>query len=220
MLARAVRIVNFRLLIRLALLVAVLVLLHQGGERLQSWLELHLNPWLERWGLVFYVLALLLYALLLSFPFVPGVELGWALMMLLGVPGVIAVYLATVLGLALSFLVGRQLPLGWVCGLLGWLHLHRAEALVLRFQSLDTVGRLRLLLTRAPARVVPLLLRHRYLALAVAFNLPGNTLLGGGGGIGLLAGLSRLFALSHYLLTVTVAVAPVPVLVLVWHGLR
>lgn len=60
---------------------------------------------------------------------------------------------------------------------------------------------------------MPRLLRHRYLALAVALNLPGNTLLGGGGGIALMAGLSGLYPMPAYLTTVAIAVAPVPLLV-------
>jgi hypothetical protein len=70
------------------------------------------------------------------------------------------------------------------------------------------------LLQIAPTRVVPFLLRHRYLALALAFNLPGNALIGGGGGIALLAGLSRQFRYPHYLLMLCLAIAPVPVLLL------
>jgi hypothetical protein len=64
--------------------------------------------------------------------------------------------------------------------------------------------------------VVPFLLRHRYLALAIALNLPGNFLLGGGGGIALLAGVSRLYAVPGFLATVTCAVAPVPLAVLMF----
>jgi hypothetical protein len=47
----------------------------------------------------------------------------------------------------------------------------------------------------------------------VALNLPGNTLLGGGGGIALMAGLSGLYPMPAYLTTVAIAVAPVPLLV-------
>ena len=62
----------------------------------------------------------------------------------------------------------------------------------------------------APRRLVPFSICHRYLAIAFAFNLPGNALIGGGGGIALLAGLSGLFSLSGYLIAVCIAVLPVP----------
>jgi hypothetical protein len=61
---------------------------------------------------------------------------------------------------------------------------------------------------------VRFLVRHRYLAVAIALNMPGNLMIGDGGGIALAAGFSRLFSLSWFALTVAVAVAPVPIVVL------
>jgi uncharacterized integral membrane protein len=46
-------------------------------------------------------------------------------------------------------------------------------------------------------------------------NLPGNSVLGGGGGIAALCGLSRQFYWWRYVLTLIVATAPIPLLVLV-----
>ena len=43
--------------------------------------------------------------------------------------------------------------------------------------------------------------------------MPGNVLIGGGGGIAMVAGLSRLYSLAGFLLAVGVAVAPVPLAV-------
>jgi hypothetical protein len=207
-------------LLRVLLLVGVLVLIHQVGEDLVYVARSHLDSWqVQHRGWLLYAIGFALYALLLSLPFVPGVELGWALMMLLGVEGVIGAYLATLAGLSLSYAVGNRIPLEVIARLLRWLHLFRAAAWLGRLEPLDAAQGLDLLIARAPARIVPHLLRHRYLALVVAFNLPGNILLGGGGGIGLLAGLSRLFTLPKYLLTVCLAVAPVPLLMLVYHNL-
>ncbi len=67
-----------------------------------------------------------------------------------------------------------------------------------------------LMLDRSPKRFFPFLLRHRYLALMAAVNLPGNIVIGGGGGIALIAGLSRLFFPSVFVLTVAIAISPVP----------
>ena len=74
--------------------------------------------------------------------------------------------------------------------------------------------RLQFLLQNASSRIVPFLLRHRFLALMVALNLPGNALVGGGGGICLVAGFSRLFTLPRFALAIAAAVAPVPLMVL------
>jgi hypothetical protein len=57
------------------------------------------------------------------------------------------------------------------------------------------------------------LLRHRYLALALALNPPGNVVLGGGGGVALAAGCNRPFSLPGVALTVALATAPAPLAV-------
>ena len=70
------------------------------------------------------------------------------------------------------------------------------------------------LLETAPSKVVPYLLEHRYLMIAIILNLPGNALIGGGGGIGLVAGMSRLYPFPKYLLLVGLAITPLPLLFL------
>jgi hypothetical protein len=97
-------------------------------------------------------------------------------------------------------------------GLLDILGLDRARDLVLGMAPLGPAARQALLLERAPSRLLPVLLRHRYLTLAAAFNLPGNSLIGGGGGIALVAGMSGLYGTAPYVATVALAVAPVPLL--------
>jgi len=49
--------------------------------------------------------------------------------------------------------------------------------------------------------------------LALLINLPGNSLIGGGGGILLVAGPSRLFSLPALVVTLILATAPVPLAV-------
>jgi len=51
--------------------------------------------------------------------------------------------------------------------------------------------------------------RYRYLALAVLLNVPGNAVIGGGGGIAMLVGMTRLFSFPAYIATVVLAVSPV-----------
>jgi len=74
--------------------------------------------------------------------------------------------------------------------------------------------RLRFLLQSAPTRIVPFLLRYRYLIIGILFNLPGNALIGGGGGIGLIAGMSKLFPFPKYLLLICLAITPGPIIFL------
>ena len=154
------------------------------------------------------------YILASAIPFVPGAEIGLGLIMILGAEIVLLVYASTIFALTLAYLAGRLVPVRATAAAFAFFGLHKARDLVLQTEPLDAGARLALLTARAPGRIVPVLLRHRYLALGLAFNLPGNTLLGGGGGIALTAGLSGLYPLYAYLVTVTLAVAPVPLLVL------
>jgi hypothetical protein len=155
-----------------------------------------------------------LYVVLMALPFMPGIEIGLMLMAMLGVGGIVLVYLCTVLALSLSFLAGRLFPPRHVARALGWMRLERARRLVTELEPLSAEERFRFLARSTPSRIVPFLLRHRYLVLAVLFNVPGNAIIGGGGGIALIAGMSRLFPIPKYVLLVCLAITPVPLLFL------
>ena len=75
---------------------------------------------------------------------------------------------------------------------------------------LDEDGRRKYLARQGPRRLVPFLLKHRLITLIVLLNLPGNSLLGGGGGIALITGMSRVMTFPKFLLAAAVAVAPIP----------
>ena len=122
--------------------------------------------------------------------------------------------------LILSYAVGRLLPLSMIIALFDWLGLTRARDMVKQIAPLDAAERLAFLLSRAPARLVSGLLRHRYLGLIAALNLPGNAFIGGGGGIALVAGISRLFGFPLFVLAVALAVAPVPLIFYLSGGFR
>jgi hypothetical protein len=201
----------------LVILAALVVCLNAFCSAMRNYLETHAGPWYWEWGDLALVALVALYALLLAVPFVPGVELGWAIMMWFGAKGTLAVYVATVLALTMSFAIGRLIPIRWVAALLHALRLQRAERLALRIADAAPGERLGVLLGAGPARPVPFLLRFRYSLLAVLFNLPGNWLIGGGGGIGLLAGVSGAYPAVGYALLVAIAVAPVPLFFLANH---
>jgi hypothetical protein len=202
----------FKTALRLLLLVGVLAFLYYGTEFFLE--RFDLDRLYERWGVPVLVVSAAAFILLLSIPFVPGMELGVAMMMLFGVRGVLLVYGATLAALSLSYLVGRFIPLGAVGALLGWLHLRRAKGFVERLERLSAQERLGLLLEVSPGRLVPFLVRHRYIAVAVVLNLPGNAVIGGGGGIGLLAGVSGIFSYPRYLLMAAIAILPLPLMFL------
>ncbi len=196
------------------LFLGILLLLNYGVARLADFLAFQLWP-RHLNTIVFIVFAsAALYVVLMALPFLPGIEVGLMLMAMLGVGGIVLVYLCTVLALSLAFLAGRLLPPRYVASALGWLRLERGRKLVMDLEPLDPEERLRFLARSAPSRIVPYLLRHRYLVLALLFNLPGNALIGDGGGIALIAGMSRLFPFPKYLLLVCIAITPVPLLFL------
>lgn len=152
------------------------------------------------------------YALALAVPFVPGLELGLLIMIAFGPVGAVVAYGATLLGLSLSYAAGQQLPASaigrsrYCAGLLAQPAQHNGLG-----PAWLTAGHVT---QRGSPRWLAQLDKHRYLALAVGLNLPGNAVVGGGGGIALLCGLSRQFVYRRFLLTVAIAVAPLPLLVL------
>jgi hypothetical protein len=159
-------------------------------------------------------ISIVLYILWMALPFVPGIELGLALMVMLGFNGVVLVYLCTLLSLSLSFAIGRLIPLKAFARFLGWLHLRKPRDLVFKLEPLNADQKMDFLLKAAPSKIIPLLLEHRYLMVALILNLPGNALIGGAGGIGMISGMSRLFPFPQYILLISLAITPVPLLFL------
>ncbi len=150
------------------------------------------------------------YVALLAVPFVPAAEIGMAMLTAFGATIAPLVYVATVLALCLSYTLGRIVPMTALARFLTSVRLHRAADLVVRAAPLSRDERVAMLLDGAPPGIMALALRQRYVALALALNTPGNALIGGGGGIALVAGMSGLFAPFPTVLTITIAVSPVP----------
>lgn len=164
-------------------------------------------------GIYGLLLGAFVFALVLALPFVPGVEFGLLLMVLFGREGVIAAYVATIVGLSLAFLVAQTLPNRFT---LRWMNkLGLSDASNNPKDAIDAIVVGRSATQGAAARLGNFLLSHRHITLAVCLNLPGNSVLGGGGGIAALCGLSRQFHWRRYVLTVIVATAPLPLLVLI-----
>ncbi|MEL6643826.1 MAG: hypothetical protein AAFQ79_07825 [Pseudomonadota bacterium] len=154
------------------------------------------------------------YVGLLAIPFVPGAEVGLAMITAFGAAVAPLVYVATVMAMMLAYAVGRLMPETTLARLLSLVRLRRAAALVTRAAALPREERLALLLEGAPPRTVGLALRHRYIALALCVNIPGNAVIGGGGGIMMMAGMSGIFAPFQTLLAVIIAVSPIPLAVM------
>jgi hypothetical protein len=152
------------------------------------------------------------YAILIAVPFVPGIEIGISLILMRGAEVAPFVYLATVAGLMLAYFAGRLVPYRWLRKVFLDLRMARASAMLDRVQPLPPDQRLTLLRHSLPGRFGALAVDYRYLLLAGLINLPGSALIGGGGGICLLAGLTGLFSLRATLITISLAVLPLPLI--------
>lgn len=152
--------------------------------------------------------VLLVFVLAAAIPFVPGAEIGFGLLMVFGANVAVHVYLSMLVALMLAFLSGRIV---------------RPASSARHLQFLE--ARVRLMRIRAQnkalckhmvfiAAVLRLLVRNKHLALCAALNTPGNTILGGGGGLAFLAGASRSFSVLGFAVTASVAVMPIPLLFL------
>lgn len=141
-------------------------------------------------GLTMLLVISLIYAALLAIPFVPSVEVGLFIMLLYGRPGILAAYCATLLGLNMAYLAGRML---------------RGRCAIAKPLQRRLINR-----TRYPGgRPV-----FAGFALAILLNTPGNTAVGGGGGISLVYGACGALSWGWFVICVAVATALIPLLVL------
>lgn len=154
--------------------------------------------------------AFILYIIVAAIPFVPGAEIGFALLLLFGGQAAPLVYVGMVSALLVAYIVARLVPPLALSRGLKWLGLKKASKLIVKLDAAPLSHRLELLSAIVPSAIGQNLLHHRYLVLAVALNTPGNSLVGGGGGLAFIAGASRLFGFWPFLATVLCAVAPVP----------
>jgi hypothetical protein len=200
--------------IKLLLLIVVIVLLNSGGGWLAHQVNFQLYPRHEPVLHLMILGSFGLYILLMTLPFMPGIEIGLALMLFLGSKGVFLVYLCTLVALSISFSIGRKIPPKSFSKFLDWLHLKKARNLVLEMESLSLDERMTILREKAPAKLAPHLLKYRYLTIAALLNLPCNALIGGGGGIGLIVGMSGIITYPRYLLLIAVAISPVPIMII------
>lgn len=201
-------------LAKLSAIVLLIVLANIGVSWLISRLEIQI--WPEHLEVVdrAVLISVILYTGLMATPFLPGIELGLALMILLGPKGIFVIYICTLVALTISFGLGRLFPTHLLVSLLRWLNLTRAVALLESFDATPPEKRLEFLAEKAPTRTIPALLKRRYLILAILLNLPGNALIGGGGGVAMMAGMSRLYSFPMYFFLISVAILPGPILVM------
>jgi hypothetical protein len=206
----------FSIALRILALLAVVLAATWAAHAIRDALNLTIMPSQEQQVHRAIMLGSVAYIGLLALPFVPGAEIGIAMLTAFGAAIAPLVYAATVIAMLLAYAIGRLMPITALARLLGFLRLRRAADLVTRAAPLSQEARLAMLLEGSPPRVVALALRHRYVALALSVNIPGNVVIGGGGGIMMMAGLSGLFSPLATALTIIIAVSPIPIAVMLF----
>lgn len=194
------------------LLLAIILGAQEAIGLVASWLDMNLMPHTEEMMHRAILIGTGAYVVFMAIPFVPGAEIGLTLLTAMGGALAPLIYLATATSLMLAYFVGRLLPPAVLHKLLAWLRLRRAADFVAEAAEMTDEDLQDRLTSASTSRVLRYLLRYRYVAIALAINMPGSVVLGGGGGIAMMAGLSRLFQPLPFLLTVLIAVLPVPLL--------
>lgn len=207
------------IVLRVTILFAVLLLATWGAHMVRDALNLQIRPDNEQQVHRMIMLGSAAYVGLLALPFVPGAEIGIAMLAAFGPALAPLIYVCTVASMILAYMVGRFLPIDVLRRVLSSMRMQRAAELVARAAPLSGDDRVAMLLGGQSARALRLAVRYRYVALAVAVNTPGNSVIGGGGGIMLMAGLSGIFSPLATVATIAIAVSPVP-LAMVFFGLR
>lgn len=205
---------RIKFFIKICLIIGFLVFLNYGGKLVLDQLNFQLWPSQDIIIETALSVSILIYILWMAMPFMPGIELGISLMTMLGAKGVFLVYFCTLMSLSLSFIIGRLIPIKAFSGFLGWLHLRRAQDLTRQLEPLNSGEKIEFLLKNVPSHILPHVLKHRYLLIAISLNLPGNALIGGGGGISMIAGTSGLYSFPKYIILISIAITPIPILFL------
>ena len=203
-------------LFKVVALVLILIAVNHGIAQLRASLDIDIRPSNEDTIHRVIMIVAVLYTLALAMPFVPGAEIGLGLITILGVDIVPLVYLCTIIGLGLAFCIGSLIPASVLAKLAHDLHLTRVSTLLTRFANTPSDQRLDLLMAPQGREPLRALAKFRYLALGIALNVPGNFMIGGGGGICMMAGMSKLFSPLVFILTIMIAVSPLPIALMVF----
>lgn len=140
------------------------------------------------------LMAIAVYVVLLATPYFPGAEVGIVIMILFKATGVVLVYFATVLALILAYVAGRRL-----------VKQNKDSEILRKFLSSEETDQLSMY--------------SPFAALVILLNLPGNVVLGGGGGIAMNYGMLNALPITKFIVACTLAILPVPLIFGVFYQL-
>ncbi|CUI71631.1 hypothetical protein TA5113_01246 [Cognatishimia activa] len=156
------------------------------------------------------MVALVVFIVAAAIPFVPGAEVGFALLFFFGAQAAPLVFLGMVGAMFLSYSVAKIVPIRSLISLSNWLRLGKITEFLRRQQAAEPQNEPKAIMQNLDNRLARFAVKNRYLVLIILLNTPGNSILGGGGGLAFFAGLSNAYRFWPFLLSVVIAVAPVP----------
>ncbi len=201
--------------VRLTIFILAVLVATWISAALRDAMDLHVMPDNEVAVHRTIVVATVVFIILLAIPFVPGAEIGLTMLTVFGAAIAPLVYCATVTALMLAYIIvdwSRLVPT--VIRALRAVRLTKAANVLEETALLSREAKMERLMQGGSPRMLRFATRYRYVAILIAINVPGNFLIGGGGGISIMAGMSGLFAPIPFLLTVAIAVSPVPLAVM------
>ena len=178
-----------------------------GMDRLFDWTEAQ-GPGM---ALPVKLAVLAANAMMVATPFLPALQISMAFMILQGPEQVWWIFAASAAGFFFPFMLGTLISGRHLAKIFHDVGLEKTAQLIHRVDTLDRSERLSLIMELAPPKLKPILTRWRYVAIAVSLNTPGNVIIGGAGGILMVAGLSRLFHPAAILFTIVLCLLPVPI---------
>ncbi|OZG74039.1 hypothetical protein BTA51_09715 [Hahella sp. CCB-MM4] len=203
-----------KMALKLLLLVSVVTALNFAGQWLADYLNFQVWPHNPEYMDRIVLVLMIVFFIFMTLPFFPAIEIGLLLLALVSVKGVIVIYCLTILALSLAFEVGRYIPLNALVRLLNFFHLTKASRIIAGMAEVERRDRLDTLREALGSDKSRFWVNHRYLLVAVLLNMPGNSVIGGGGGIALLCGMSGIHSYGRFLLTTMLAALPIPALVI------
>ncbi len=199
---------------KVLLLVASVTALNYAGHWLTEYLNQQVWPHNPQYLDRIIMVLMLAFFTFMAVPFLPAIEISLLLLVLVDVRGVVLIYVLTILALSLAYAIGHRVPLLVLVRILAFFHLTKAAAIFARIAETDRGSRLQLMQQEINSAMAQRWLQHRYLFLAVLLNMPGNSVVGGGGGIAMVCGMSGLVSYPKFLLTIMLAALPIPLVVI------
>lgn len=150
------------------------------------------------------------YFITSGLPFVPASEIGFGLLIIFGGEIAPLIVLVSSAGLITSFMVGKFVPKPKLAKALEWFGLEKAPKFLLKLQGMSSQEKLDHMMQGVSKKFGVALLRYRYLGVIALLNIPGNAVIGGGGGIAFMAGVTGVFSTKGFAISAIIGVMPYP----------